>query len=138
MAQEDPFEVFGVSPDADDATIRRAYLRLLRLHPPERDPDGFRRIRAAFEAVRSQQDRAARRLLARPILPDVEEVLRGMAQEPIPKDPKSIVAALRAAILRTLPELTVRESEMRPIPDRLPEEVRTPSGSSADGRGSRR
>lgn len=31
--------------------LRRAYLRRLRAHPPERDPDGFRRLREAFERL---------------------------------------------------------------------------------------
>ena len=31
--------------------VRRAYLRRLRLHPPERDPEGFRRLREAFERM---------------------------------------------------------------------------------------
>lgn len=126
----DPFEVLGVAGDADDATIRRAYLRLLRMHPPERDPDGFRRLRAAYEAVRSRQDRAARQLLERPRLPDVEPLLRSMAEEPIPKDPAQILSALRAAVLRTLPQLQVPERDLRPIPDALPKEVLPPFGRS--------
>jgi hypothetical protein len=31
--------------------LRRAYLRRLRAHPPERDPEGFQRLREAFEAL---------------------------------------------------------------------------------------
>ncbi len=31
--------------------LRRAYLRRLHAHPPERDPDGFRRLREAFEQL---------------------------------------------------------------------------------------
>ena len=129
----DPFAVLGVAEDADDVTVRRAYLRLLRIHPPERDRDGFRRVRAAYEAVRSGQDRAARRMLERPQLPDVDMLIRSMAQEPIAKDPAQIVAALRAAILGTMPQLQVQDKELRPIPDELPEEVAAPSGASAGG-----
>ncbi|MGE3545189.1 MAG: hypothetical protein AB7L28_14730, partial [Kofleriaceae bacterium] len=32
--------------------VRRAYMRRLRLHPPERDPEGFTRLREAYELVR--------------------------------------------------------------------------------------
>ena len=32
--------------------VRRAYLRKVREHPPERDPDGFQRVRAAFDLLR--------------------------------------------------------------------------------------
>jgi hypothetical protein len=41
--------------DGDDTLtsdrVRRSYMRKLRLHPPERDPDGFRRLREAYELV---------------------------------------------------------------------------------------
>jgi len=35
----------AITPEA----IRRAYLRQVRAHPPERDPEGFRRVREAYE-----------------------------------------------------------------------------------------
>jgi hypothetical protein len=42
---------FGVEPGADSETVRRAYRRAVLEHPPDRDPDGFRRIRAAYELI---------------------------------------------------------------------------------------
>ena len=59
----DPFAVLDVAEDADDETIRRRYLALVRLHPPERDPERFGGIRTAFEAIRSRRDRMRIRLL---------------------------------------------------------------------------
>jgi hypothetical protein len=47
-------EVLGVSDD-DGVTrdqLRRIYMRKLRLHPPEKDPAGFKRLREAFEYLR--------------------------------------------------------------------------------------
>ena len=38
--------------------IRRAYLRQVRAHPPERDPEGFRRVREAYEIEPIGQERA--------------------------------------------------------------------------------
>lgn len=131
LAAGNPFEILGVAEDADDATIRQAYLRLLRRHPPERDPDGFRRLRAAYEAVRSLQDRTARRLLEKPVLPDVEPLLRALAEEPIPRDQAQIMNVLRAAVVCALPQLQVLETDLRAIPDSLPKEVPPPSGDSA-------
>ena len=37
--------------DADARTIKRAYRSLVAEHPPDRDPDGFRRIRDAYEML---------------------------------------------------------------------------------------
>jgi hypothetical protein len=39
------------TPTSADA-IRRAYLRAVRAHPPERDPDGFRLVREAYEVLK--------------------------------------------------------------------------------------
>jgi len=57
-----PFEVLDINDSADDEQIKKAYLSKVRQHPPERDPDGFRRVRAAYEAVRTRKDRMAYRL----------------------------------------------------------------------------
>lgn len=48
-----PFEVLGLDPAAatDPAAVRAAYARLIRLHRPDRDPEGFRRLRDAYEAL---------------------------------------------------------------------------------------
>ena len=48
----DPYEALGVRRDADDAAIRRKYLELVRRHSPERDPERFAEIRAAYDQLR--------------------------------------------------------------------------------------
>ena len=53
----DPFEVLGVPRDADDATIRQAYLSLVRQYPPETQKKGFLRIRDAFKAIETENQR---------------------------------------------------------------------------------
>ncbi len=45
-----PFDVLGLSHDADGPTIKRAYARLLKLNRPDEDPLGFQRINEAFQA----------------------------------------------------------------------------------------
>ncbi|MCC7208683.1 MAG: hypothetical protein IT323_15355, partial [Anaerolineae bacterium] len=39
--------------------IKRAYFLAVRQHPPESDPAGFQRIRAAYDALRTPAARAA-------------------------------------------------------------------------------
>jgi len=53
----DPYEVLGVSCNASAAEIKQAYFALVREHPPERDPQTFKRIRAAYERLRAPAQR---------------------------------------------------------------------------------
>ncbi len=54
MELEDARAQLGVDSTTDARALRRAYLRALKLHPPERDPEGFRRVRDAFEVLSSE------------------------------------------------------------------------------------
>jgi curved DNA-binding protein CbpA len=54
----DPYVVLGLTRQATALDIKKAYFTLVRLHPPERDPHGFQRIRVAYEALRSPTARA--------------------------------------------------------------------------------
>jgi len=48
----DALQTLGLEPDErEPKRIRRAYLRQVKRHPPERDPEGFQRIRAAYDAL---------------------------------------------------------------------------------------
>ena len=71
----DPFEILGVSLDADDAAVRNRYLELVRAHPPERDPKKFSEIRAAYEQVKDVETRLARRLFETPRSPTFDDVI---------------------------------------------------------------
>ncbi len=55
---EDPYKTLGIKRGATEAEIKQAYFALVRKHPPERDPDGFKRIRAAYEKLRVSSERA--------------------------------------------------------------------------------
>ncbi|RJP32271.1 MAG: hypothetical protein C4547_14135 [Phycisphaerales bacterium] len=52
MAHEDYYKILGVSKDADDATIRRAYRRLAKQYHPDRNssPDAVRKFKEVQEA----------------------------------------------------------------------------------------
>ena len=50
------FELLGVTPDADAATIKRAYASKLRETRPDDDPEGFQRLHEAYRlALRHRQ-----------------------------------------------------------------------------------
>lgn len=53
----DPYQVLGLPPDADDETIRRRYLELTRQYSPEHYPEKFAAIRAAYESLRDLDTR---------------------------------------------------------------------------------
>lgn len=58
----DPHAILGVSPDADAGALRKRYLELVRQHTPERSPQEFARIRAAYEQLRDPVERLNRQL----------------------------------------------------------------------------
>ena len=51
------YERLGVAPAADDEEIKKAYFRQVRQHPPEKDPDGFKRLREAYDTLRDPKAR---------------------------------------------------------------------------------
>lgn len=53
MTLGEAFAELGVEPGTDVALARRAYTRLLRTRKPETDPEGFRRLREAWERVQA-------------------------------------------------------------------------------------
>ncbi|MEN2396516.1 J domain-containing protein [Pseudomonas halotolerans] len=44
------WQVLGLTPDADERSIKRAYARLLKIHRPDENPNEFQRLREAYEA----------------------------------------------------------------------------------------
>lgn len=53
----------GVGPDADAATIRRAYRQLVAAHPPDTDAAAFERVRGAYELLTRPLEQARAMLL---------------------------------------------------------------------------
>jgi hypothetical protein len=97
MDQARALEELGVTGSWDDRGLRRAYLRKVKQHPPERDPEGFARVRAAYEfmrslAVSSQTDTIESRSLPPPVVepfPPPAEPNNSIVPEP---PPTSLVA----------------------------------------------
>ena len=68
-----PFDLLGVAEDAGDDAIKKAYLQRVREHPPERNPDRFQAIRAAYEAIKTPKHRLSYRLFHQET-PDLAEL----------------------------------------------------------------
>jgi curved DNA-binding protein CbpA len=54
----DPYATLDLPHTATAAEIKQAYFTLVRSYPPERDPQMFKRIRAAYERLRDPEQRA--------------------------------------------------------------------------------
>src|SRR4051794_34456934 len=48
----DPYDTLGLTSDADETEIRQRYLELVRAFPPDRAPERFAAVHAAYEALR--------------------------------------------------------------------------------------
>ncbi len=73
------FEILQVEPERDDATIRKSYLAMVRKYPPERFPDEFQRIRAAYESIKTETDRLKTSLFdySMPTMDDFIDAIQG-------------------------------------------------------------
>ena len=58
----DPFLVLGLPTTASEEQLRTRYLELVREFPPDRDPDKFAEIRAAYDALSNPQEQLRRKL----------------------------------------------------------------------------
>jgi hypothetical protein len=121
--------VLGVS-DADDAAaVKRAYRRLALAHPPDTDPEGFRRVRAAYELLTEPSTRVREMLLQRH--PAVDPPPPPAAAEAAPPAALPVVllrlAAARvdaAALLESAASTSTNGPA--PTPDETPDEEPTP------------
>lgn len=67
-----PFLVLDLPEQTTDAAVEARYQALLRRAPPDREPERFQIIRAAYEALRTERDRIDTLLFYRP--PPIAEV----------------------------------------------------------------
>ena len=67
---DDARSTLNVPVSADSRALRRGYREQVMAHPPDRDPEGFRRVREAFELLGSPLESLRQRLLRfEPLLP---------------------------------------------------------------------
>lgn len=95
----DPYQVLDVPETADDAAVKKAYLRKVREFPPERSPERFQAVRRAFETIATRRDRLRHRLFeAEP--PEPAELLAPEGEQDRPHRPP--LALLKRVLARTL------------------------------------
>jgi len=76
---KDPYEVLGLPTDADDETIRRRYLELVRENPPERAPARFAEVRAAYDELKNLETRLRKRLFEVDTHLSIETIIEELA-----------------------------------------------------------
>lgn len=81
--------------ETDAAAIKQAYRRAVAAHPPDVDPEGFRRVRDAYELLREPWARLEALLLSRlPMTPPPAPP----AEVPSPPPGTTAVALLRLSV----------------------------------------
>jgi curved DNA-binding protein CbpA len=55
---ENPYAVLGIHRNASPEEVKKAYFGLIREHPPEREPQAFKRIRLAYDSLRDADKRS--------------------------------------------------------------------------------
>lgn len=91
----DPYEVLGLARAASAEEIKRAYFALVRANPPERNPEQFKRIRAAYERLRDPDKRLEAEMLLVQPWPEPARRRRAPRRDP-GITPADILAVLRA------------------------------------------
>lgn len=76
----DAYEVLGLKAGASEAEVRRRYLELVRQHPPDREPERFAAVRAAYDQVRDPVERLRVKLFDLHSHDSIEEILADATQ----------------------------------------------------------
>jgi hypothetical protein len=91
------FELLGLPMDADAASIKRAYARLLRSTRPDDDPEGFQRLHAAYKAALAFAERPQPSQANAAVVVTASEPVRPPV---VPPEPESAAPSSAAAGLR--------------------------------------
>ncbi len=89
MSLDEALAVLGVERGVDHDTARRAYLRLVKIHKPERDPEGFKRVRAAWDVARRRLPREPRRRASIRVVRPADE-LRARPSDEVTTPPRTL------------------------------------------------
>ena len=98
MAKKD-YEVLGLSEDADEKAVKRAYFRLVRQFSPEKDPERFQEIREAYENITSgKEDESKELMLGVPDDPYARKIIGWLQDAMRAQDAKRMVKMAEEAI----------------------------------------
>lgn len=95
-AYTDPYATLGLTRTASAQEIKQAYFALVRAHPPERDPERFKQIRAAYERLRDPVARVETDMLLLERWPAPTRQRREPRLD-LAVQPQDVLAAVRAA-----------------------------------------
>ena len=110
------WQTLGIAPTSDEAAIKQAYAARIREHRPDRDPEGFRAVRAAYEEalrlrayIRPHHEKKMQRRRAAEASPDAIADQNPPAAAETPHTPPDIayygyIATLPPEITETLRE----------------------------------
>lgn len=92
-----PYQLLGITEDADDAAVRAAYLRAVQLCPPDRDAERFAALRRAFDALATRRQRITTALFSKepPTLPALVHLLEGGLLRPRRPDMATLLRVLK-------------------------------------------
>lgn len=93
----DPYEALGLPRHADEAEIRKRYLELVRQFPPDRAPERFAAIRAAYDEVRDPVRRLRAQLFEVATGDSLDALaadLRARLREQLARPPLDVLLAL--------------------------------------------
>ena len=93
----DPYEALGLPRHAGEAEIRRRYLELVRESPPDRAPERFAAIRAAYDEVRDPGRRLMAQLFEVATSDSLDAIaadLRGRLRARLERPPLDVLLAL--------------------------------------------
>ncbi len=76
----DAYRILNLSPNADDAAIKDAYMTLVQAFSPDRYPEIFKKIRAAYECIATAEKRLEHNLFDLS-LPDQEMICTALMNE---------------------------------------------------------
>lgn len=63
------WEILGIEPVDDLPSLKKAYAKKLKLHHPEEDPEGYQRLREAYDALTRGLKRGTNQFIPKPAYP---------------------------------------------------------------------